>query len=69
MFTVLRKNHRICVAITARHSSIKKWPIASSKERVGSREDVSSSNQVIKTNVATVVCRRGVSCFILRRVL
>ena len=66
MFTVLRRNHCICVAITARHSSIQKLP--SSKEGVGSREDVSSSNQDIKTNVATVVCRRGVSCFILRRV-
>ena len=50
------------------HYSIQKWP--SSKERVGSREDVTSSNQDIKTNAATLVCRRGVrgSCFILRRV-
>lgn len=49
----------------ARQHSIKKWP--SSKERVGSREDVTSSNQDIKTNGATLVCRRGVrgSCFVL----
>ena len=41
----------------------KKWP--SSKERVGSGADVTSSNQDIKTNVATLVCRREVrgSCF------
>ena len=47
------------------HYSIKKWP--SSKERVGSREDVMSSNQDIKTNVGTLVCRRVVrgSCFTL----
>ena len=37
------------------------------QKRVESREDVTSSNQDIKTNVATLVCRRGVraSCFIL----
>ena len=48
-----------------RHYSIQKWP--SSKESVGSRKDVTSSNQDIKTNVATLVSRRGVrgSCFIL----
>ena len=40
------------------------------QKRVGSREDVMSSNQDIKTNMAILVCRRGVqgSCFILRRV-
>ena len=40
------------------------------KERVGSREDVTSTNQDTKTNAATLVCRRGVpgSCFILRSV-
>ena len=32
-----------------RHNSIQKWP--SSKERLGLREDVTSSNQDIKTNV------------------
>ena len=54
--------------MVARHYSIQKWP--SSKPRVGSREDVTSSNQDITTNVATFVCRRGVwgSCFILHRV-
>ena len=52
----------------AHHCSIQKW--LSSKDRVGSREDVTSSNQDIKTNVATLVYRRGVqgSCFILHRV-
>ena len=52
----------------ARHYSIQKW--LSSKERIGSREDVTSSNRDIKTNVATLVCRgvvRG-SCYNLRRV-
>ena len=40
------------------------------QKRVGSRKDVTSSNRDIKTNVTTLVCRRGVrgSCFILRRV-
>ena len=40
------------------------------QKRVGLREHVTSSNQDIKTNVATVVCRRGGqgSCFILRHV-
>ena len=40
------------------------------QKRVGSREDTTSSNQDIKTNVATLECRRVVqgSCFILRRV-
>ena len=40
------------------------------QKRIGSREDVTSSNEDIKTNVATSVCRRGArsSCFILRRV-
>ena len=47
-------------------NQFKKWP--RSKERVGSRDDLTSSNQDIKTNVATLVCRGGVqgSCFILR---
>ena len=38
---------------------------------LGSREHVTSCNQDIKTNVATLVCRKGVRglCFILRRVL
>ena len=41
------------------------------QKRVETREDVSSSNQDIKTNAATLVCRRGVqaSRFILIRVL
>ena len=58
---------RILVTI-ARHYSIQTWP--SSKERVGSKDHLTSSNQDIKTNVATLVWRRGVrgSCFILRRV-
>ena len=40
------------------------------QKRVVSREDVTSSNQDIKANVATLVCRRGVraSCFVLIRV-
>ena len=40
------------------------------QRRVGSREDVMSSNQDIKTSVTTLACRRGVwgSCFILHRV-
>ena len=52
----------------ARRHSIQKWPL--SKERVGSTEDATSSNQDIKTNGATLACRRGVrgSCIILRYV-
>ena len=40
------------------------------QNRVGSREDMTSSSQDIKTNLATLECRRVVrgSCFILRRV-
>ena len=52
----------------ARHYSIQKR--RSSKERVGSRENVRSPYQVIITNVATWVFRRGVrgSCVVLRDV-
>lgn len=44
--------------------------MAEFKREVGSREDVTSFNQDIKTNVGTLVRRRGVrgSCFIFRRV-
>ena len=40
------------------------------QKRVGLREDTTSSNQDIKKNVFTLVCRREVrgSCFILHRV-
>ena len=40
------------------------------KRESWAEKDVTSSNQDIKTNVATLVCRRGVrgSCFILRGV-